>query len=761
MESRALFRVSACRAPASIGSNWQLAALFIMSGSMILLLQESAAAEPVSFDRDVMAVLSKAGCNMGACHGNLNGKGGLKLSLRGEDAAVDYAAFIRAADQRRVNVMEPEASLVLQKPTGGVAHQGGLRFNRESIEYRLLRDWIAAGAPGPDEKTSPLAKLEVTPAEAVLIEPQGDVQLRVVAHFADGTKRDVTPLACYEPTSRSVTVEHDGGVRRDAFGQTTVIVRYLTQQLSVPLAFLPARPDFAWQAPSPINYIDELTFAQLRTLRMNPSSVCDDATFLRRAYLDAIGLLPTADEARRFATDQSPDKRARVIDDLLARGEFAEHWALKWADVLRSEEKVLDAKGVDLFFGWIRDWIAEGRPMDQFARELVTGQGSTYNNPPANFYRANRDPLTRGETAARLFLGVRLQCARCHNHPYDSWKQDDYYNWAAVFGRLDYEILSNERRDRLDKHEFNGEQIVWMTDKGEVENPRIGKPARPVFLGGVEPVLDVNEDRLAPLATWLTLPTNDLFVKSQVNFLWYHLLGRGLVEPIDDFRITNPASNPALLDALARDHAASGFNLRHLVRTIMNSRTYQLSAEPNATNREDEANFAHAIVRRLPAEPLLDAECEVLAAWPTFNGYPEGTRAGQVRGVQRVRPREKKPASADRFLRTFGKPERLLACECERSNETTLKQAFTLIGDEGLIELLAKDDNRLANLARSERSAEDIVDELYWTALCRAPTPDELAAGESLITSAGDERFAALQDLAWAILNSKEFVFRH
>jgi hypothetical protein len=558
-----------------------------------------------------------------------------------------------------------------------------------------------------------------------------------------------------------VEVDHNGRVRCEKLGQTTLLVRYLTQQLAVQLAFLPARPGFTWNAPPPANYIDRLSFAQLQTLRMNPSPPADDTTFLRRAYLDVIGLLPTADEARAFLAERSPDKRAKMIDGLLQRPEFAEHWALKWSDVLRNEEKVLDAKGVDLFFGWIRDGIATGKPMDQFASELVTARGSTYENPPANFYRANRDPLTRGETAARLFLGVRLQCARCHNHPYDRWTQDDYYDWAAVFGRIDYQVISNQRRDRLDKHEFNGEQVVLIKDEGEVQNARTGGDAEPRFLGGYEPAIHPSEDRLLPLAGWLTRPDNELFVKSQVNFIWYHLLGRGLVEPIDDFRVTNPPSNPALLDALARDYADSGFDLRRLVRTIMNSVTYQLSAVPDETNADDEVNFARAIVRRLPAETLLDAQCEVIDAAAEFNGYPAGTRAGQVKGVQRVRTREKNAAAADRFLKTFGKPERLLACECERSNETTLKQAFTLIGDAGLNGLLAKDDNRLATLAKADRSSEDVVEELYWAALSRPPTPDELAAGESLVTSAGDERFAALQDLAWAILNSKEFVFRH
>jgi hypothetical protein len=719
-----------------------------------------AAEDLVTFDREVMAVLSKAGCNAGACHGNLNGKGGFKLSLRGEDPAADYQSLLRDADQRRVNLLDPPASLILQKPTGQVVHQGGLRFNRDSLEYRILFEWIAAGAAGPDGRSPRLTRLEVTPAEATLIEPADAVQLTVLAHFSDGSRRDVTPLACYEATNRNVTIGHDGLVKREKLGETTILVRYVNLQTAVRLAFLPANPNFAFAAPEPAGRVDDLVFGKLQALRINPSPLADDATFVRRATLDAVGLLPTADEACDFVADAAPDKRERLIDRLLARPEFAEHWALKWSDLLRNEEKALDAKGVDLFHGWMRDWIAAGRPMDQFVRELVAARGSTYDNPPANFYRANRDPLTRGETAARLFLGVRLQCARCHNHPYDVWTQDDYYNWAAVFGRIDYQIISNKRRDRLDKHEFNGEQVVLIKEAGEVKNPRTGADAQPRFLGGYSPPLHPVEDRLAPLADWLASADNTAFVRSQVNFVWYHLLGRGIVEPIDDFRVTNPPSNPSLIDSLADDYAAGGFDLRRLVRTIMTSRTYQLSAEPNETNRDDDSNFAKANVRRLPAETLLDAQFQSIGAVLEFNGYPAGTRAGQVRGTIRIRPRDKRPASADRFLKTFGKPERLLACECERSNETTLKQAFTLIGDEGLNDLLDDDENRLAALARSDQSPGEMTTELYWSTLSRPPTAEELAAAESALLSTED-RFAVLQDLAWALLNSKEFIFRH
>lgn len=714
--------------------------------------------ELVSFRRDVMAVLSKAGCNLGACHGNQNGKGGFKLSLRGQDPAFDYASLTKDESRRRVNLLEPESSLMLQKPAGQVAHQGGVRFKRDSQEYSILLNWLRGGAVGIRDDEPRLMKLVVTPAEAVLVEPEISLALQATAHFADGSTRDVTSLAVYDLTNNLVTAGHDGGIQRQQAGETTVIVRYLDQQVPVRLAFLPARPDFAWKEPEASSSIDVHVFARLKALRMNPSPIAEDQIYVRRAYLDAIGLLPTREETQGFMADAAPDKRERLIDRLVVRPEFAEHWTLKWSDLLRNEEKVLDQKGVDLFYGWIRESIAAGKPLDEFVRDMMAAEGSTYANPPANFWRANRDPFTRGETAARLFLGVRLQCAKCHNHPFDRWTQDDYYSWAALFGQIDYkEVGENKRSDKLDLHEFNGEQIVLVRSEREVKDPRTGQDAPPKFLGGEILSMEPASNRLPPLAQWLASPANELFVKSQANFVWYHLLGRGLVEPIDDFRLTNPPSHGPLLDELARDFASRNFDLKYLVRRIMNSRIYQLAAEPNDTNREDETNYSRAIVRRLSAEKLLDAQCQVLDVPPRLIGYPRGTRAGQIRGVSRAA--RKQTGAADRFLKTFGKPERLLACECERSGETSLKQVFTLIGDEGLAELLADEINRLKRLAGSGQSDEIIVQDLYWTALSRPPSPDEQAAALSLLKEAPD-KFAALQDLAWALMNAKEFLFR-
>jgi hypothetical protein len=718
----------------------------------------SIAAEP-RFDVEVMAVLSKAGCNAGACHGNANGKGGFKISLRGQEPGSDYDVLTKELGGRRVNRERPDDSLLLLKATGAVPHQGGVRFRKDTAEYSVLRDWIAAGARKSLVESQQLVALEVSPREQFIVEPEDSVQIKAVAKFASGETLDVTQQAVYETSNLNATLDHDGIVTRGKFGEVTVLVRFLNQQVPVRLAFVPARPEFVWANPPVVNFIDEHVFAKLQALRINPSPLADDATFIRRVFLDCIGVLPTAAEAQAFVADTSSDKRARLIDQLLVRPEFADFWALKWSDILRNEELVLDPSGVDAFHDWIRQSLAANKPLDQFARELLASRGSTYDFPAANYYRANRDPLTRSETTARLFLGVRLQCARCHNHPFDRWTQDDYYQWGAWFSQIEYQVVSNSRTDKFDKNMFIGEQIVHVLAGGEVTNARTGKTAAPRYLGDNTPEFPPVADRTAIMADWVTSPRNELFVKSQVNFVWYHLMARGLIEPIDDVRATNPASHPELLDALGKDFVAHKFNLRHLVRTILNSRTCQLSSEPNETNRDDDANYARARVRRLTAEQLIDAQSAVLGVAPEFPGYPEGTRAMQVKGVRRGGKGKRGPTNGDRLLKMLGKPDRLLACECERSNETTLSQAFLAISDEGLQERLEDGDNQLKRWLDSGEAHAAIVDKLYWTALCRTPTAEEKQAALALLDSAAD-RFAALQDLAWAVMNAKEFMFR-
>ncbi|HEY7117615.1 MAG TPA: DUF1549 and DUF1553 domain-containing protein, partial [Tepidisphaeraceae bacterium] len=503
---------------------------------------------------------------------------------------------------------------------------------------------------------------------------------------------------------------------------------------------------------------DDQVFAKLRTMRMNPSPECGDSEFVRRAYLDVLGILPTADEARVFVNDASPDKRARLIDRLLERPEYADHWALKWSDLLRNEERALDRKGVGNFYHWIRDSFARNKPLDQFARELLGARGSTYTQPATNYYRAIREPVMRGEATAELFLGVRLKCAQCHNHPFDRWTQDDYYDWADVFARVDYKVLENRRTDTNDKHEFIGEQIVYEAPDGDVTDPRGDRTVRPRLLGTTRSISS-GKSRLDALAAWVTSPDNPYFAKAQANRIWFQLMGRGIVDPVDDFRPTNPPSHPELLDALAKDFVEHKFDVKYMIRLIMNSRTYGLASDPNGTNAEDEGNYSHVVPRRLTAEQLLDAEHEFAGVPAAFAGYPKGLRAGQIPGAKVARSRGSRPTQADMFLVTFGKPARELVCECERSGETTLGQTFQMISGPEIAGLLADPHNRLATMLEGDKSVERAIEELYWSALSRPPSEDELHVMSEHVRSAKDRR-KGLEDVAWALLNAKEFILR-
>ena len=716
-------------------------------------------AAPVSFRNEVMAVLSRSGCNQGACHGNQNGKNGFKLSLRGEDPAFDLNVLTRDALGRRLDRLRPEESLLLTKASASTAHEGGKRFGVESNEYRILRDWITAGANGDADGTPRLTRLDVTPRQQVLVEPADRVTLRVTATFSDGQTRDVTNLAVFETSNLGVRVYSNGVVERQQLGETTVLARYLNRQVAVQLAFVPARPEFVWKEPPHNNYVDKHVFAKLRTLRTLPSDLCSDSVFVRRAFLDALGVLPTAEETRKFLDDPRTDKRAKLIDVLLKRPEFSDFWALKWSDLLRNEEKALDRKGVKLFHEWIRKSIADSKPLNEFARELVAGRGSTYSEPAANYYRALRDPYSRAEATAQVFLGVRLQCAKCHNHPFEQWTQQDYHQFAAFFSRVDYRIVENNRKDKLDKHEFDGEQIVFLTSTGELTHPRTQKPLKPKFLGAATPAFAEADDRLLALADWVARPDNPFFARAQANRVWSHLLGRGLVDPIDDFRASNPPSHAALLDELAKDFSAHKCDLRQLVRTIMNSRTYQLSAIPNETNADDETNYSHALARPLQAEQLLDAVSQATGVPAKFNGFPPGTRAGQLPGVGAQRAKGQLATDAEKFLNVFGKPVRSLSCECERSDDTTLNQAFQLITGEMLNRVLSEPDNRLGSLLASGKTTEAIVDELYLSTLCRLPSARERERTLAVVKHAKDRR-AGLEDVLWGLLNAKEFLLR-
>jgi hypothetical protein len=725
--------------------------------SLLLLGTEAVYSQKVpSFRNEVMAAISKAGCNLGTCHGNATGKGGFKLSLRGQDIDYDFTALTQEVSGRRVNVFSPDESLILIKGINKLAHEGGKRMDAQGWEYQVLRDWIATGTPAAQDKEARLKKLEVTPLETILDENQDQLQIQAKATFSDGSQRDVTAQAVYEPLQNGlVEVSPTGRVKRLEFGEPTVLVRFLDQSIPVRLTFLQARPDFVWAAPRRDNYVDAHIFTKLKSLRINPSGLASDDVFARRAYLDLLGMVPSAEEAREFVTDKRVDKRARLVDRLLARQEFADFWALKWADVLKVEGRTLDEKGMAAFHGWLRDNIAKNRPVDVMVRDMLASRGSTYEEAPSNFYRANRTPSDRAIAAAQVFLGTRLQCAECHNHPFDRWTQDDYYNWSAVFQQVDYKVLENKRRDTNDQHEFIGEQIVFLNPKLEVSNPRTGEKAKPRFLGAEMPVLAAGQDELQAVSVWLTGDKNPLFAKSQINRIWYHLMGRGLVDPVDDFRLTNPASHPKLLEDLTQDFVRSGFDLRHMIRTIMLSRTYQLDSVPNATNAKDEMNYSHTLPRRLSAEQLYDS---LHLALRVRSGLSKtGERAGQIAGPKGGRG-SPDPMSSEAFLVQFGRPRRELSCECERAGDTTIGQIFQFISGPVVGRALGDKYNRLKSLSSNE-DAGAVVRDLYWALLTRAPKADEAKVIESLLVSAQDRR-ATLEDIAWSLINAKEFVLR-
>ncbi len=729
------------------------AVLLVFSALAFADATEAEPAAPViSYRTDIVPLLSRSGCNMGACHGNLNGKGGFKLSLRGEDPTFDHRSLTHDQSGRRINRIAPESSLIYLKPTGAIPHEGGLRFRPDSLEAQTLLSWIKAGA-NDDQATAPrLQKLKVVPSERILPAGLRNQKLTVTAEFDDGTVRDVTRQAAFDvsdPTRAIVTI--DGQVQVKGACETAVSVRYMTGRATARLAFIVDRPGFAWRGGEPKGTIDRLVFAKLKALHENPSPRSSDSIFVRRAYLDAIGRLPEPELVRAFLDSHDPANRDKLIDGLVERPEFAEFWALKWADVLRNEEKTMGAKGSWILQRWLRDQFAADIPLDKIVRDIVTGLGSTWQNPPASFHRVNRDPTSAAESVSQVFLGVRLQCARCHNHPYDAWTQDDYFGLAAFFANINRKQPNNVRKDRLDSHEINGDEFIYLAGLPRIVQPRTGETLPPKCLHG--PVIGLadgsNLNALEALADWLTLK-NPQFSRNMANRTWYHLFGRGIVDPVDDFRDSNPPSNPALLDAVAAQFDAGGRRLKPLVAWIMKSETYQLDAAPDPTNVDDEANFSHAVVKLLSAEVLLDAIGQLVGSPEVFAGAPRAARAAQLPGV----------GGNVAFLKTFGKPDRLLTCECERSESTTLAQAFQMINGESVRKKLEKPSNRIGTLLDAGRDDATILEEAYLAALARRPTEAERTGVAEHLARARDRR-KAWEDVFWAIVNSKEFLLRH
>jgi hypothetical protein len=694
----------------------------------------------VSFNYGTLAVLSKQGCNSGACHGSPSGKGGFRMSLRAYDSALDIETLVREAFNRRTNLYEPETSLLLRKPLMEVAHGGGRRLKKTDLGYTMLRDWIEQGCQADPADAPSCVKLEVYPRERILKRPAFTQQLVALAHFSDGSVRDVTPLAVFTSSDEAVaSVDAGGLVTGQDRGEAAILARYLDKIETSSMMFLKEVPGFHWTSPPENNFVDHHVFQKLAQLQILPSELCADEEFVRRVFLDVIGLLPEPTETAQFLTDADPNKRAKLIDALLERPEFAEFWALRWGDLLRIRNQKVSNAGVHKFNRWLVAAFRDNMPYDKFARQLLTAEGSTYVNPPANYFRTATETNDCTETTSQLFLGIRIQCAKCHNHPFERWSQDNYYGIGAFFNRV-------QRKPGINPEE----QVIWVARAGEVTQPRTGKQMQPWLPLSGSTELAGEDDRRGAFVDWLVRPENPFFAKVEVNRMWGHLLGRGIVEPVDDFRDSNPPASATLLAALADDFAKNGYDRKRVIRTILNSRTYQLSSRKNEFNAADVKYFSHANTRLLGAEQLLDAICRVTNVSEKFAGLPMGTRATQLPS----------PDVESDFLKVFGQPARETACACERSTDSNLSQALQMINGPLVHSKVRDDKNRLRVLVTAGKSNEDIVGELYLAALCRKPSEPEMAAATKHIQNAG-ERFRGLEDVCWALLNANEFLFQH
>jgi hypothetical protein len=702
-------------------------------------------AEPaqVDFRTDVIAGLSRAGCNQGACHGSPQGKNGFRLSLRGYDPDLDLRLLTRDVGSRRVNPLAPEESLLLLKGSGRIRHQGGMVFQPSSSAYRTVRDWIAEGCrPG---LASRVIRLEVLPESRTLHTSSPRQQMVVRAHFEGGAVRDVTDLTVFSsnnPTAAPVTA--DGLATFHKTAEASVLVRYLDQIASARLTYVRRDPEFVFRGPAPANVVDEHIFAKQRELQLTPAPLASDSVLLRRVFLDLIGTLPTAEEARAFLDSKDPDRRAKLIDRLLQRDEYATFWALKWADILRGSPTTITERGVHSFHRYLVRTFAEDRPMDAFARELLTSLGNPLHRPAANFYRVARTPEEAAETTAQLFLGIRLQCAKCHNHPFEAITQTDYYGLAAYFARVQRKISPLGLDD----------ETIYLAPTGDVQNPQTRKPQPPVAFGVPADSLKPDDDRRQRLADWLTRPDNRYFAASIVNRVWFHLMGRGLVDPVDDFRDTNPASHPPLLRALVDDFVRGGYRLKPILRTIANSRTYQLASSepPLAPHAADpERYFTRASVRMLSAEQIIDAVSQATGVPEAFPGYPLGTRAIELAEGGINHP----------FLQAFSKPVRDATCECAREEEPSLPEMLHLLNNAGIMKKLRSPDSRVARWVKEGKSTEAIIEQMYLATLSRRPTAAEIGVATKHVATLGGDRTAALQDVQYALINLSEFLLRH
>ncbi|MFN0118913.1 MAG: DUF1549 and DUF1553 domain-containing protein [Blastocatellia bacterium] len=704
----------------------------------------SAPAAGWSFRNHVMPVLTRLGCNSGACHGAAAGKGGFRLTLRGYDPDTDFNTLSRQSLGRRTNKIEPAKSLLLLKPTMAIGHGGGKRMEVDSLEYKVVSEWIAAGMPAPADSDPKIDALDITPKQQTLA-ANGEQALRVVANYNDGHAEDVTRWVKYATADSAVALVDDNGrVKMQGSGEAAVTAWYLSR-----VAF--ARFASPWPVSIPAamftgaarhNFIDDLILDKLRTLRIAPSGLCTDREFVRRAFLDATGGLPTAREYEAFLAGTRTDKRARLIDDLLARETFNDYWTNKWADVFLVSSFKLSGAAMWSFHNWIRDSVKTNKPWDRMAREIITSTGNTLENGAANYYVMHKEPADLTENFSMAFLGMSITCARCHNHPLEKWTQKQYFQMANLFGRVG--MKTGVR---------SGDVQVFTKPAGEVNHPRLNRPLEPAPLDGQPLSLDSDKDRREHLAAWLTAPQNPYFTRALVNRVWKNFMGRGLVESVDDLRATNPPSNEELMQALCDDVVKHGYDIRHLIRVIMNSAAWQRSAAANEYNKQDEKYYSRYIIRRLKAEAMLDAISQVTGAPTAFEGYPAGMRAMQLPDA-RVN---------SYFLRTFGRPERVNTCDCERSSEPTVTQALHIINGETLNQKLRAPGGLVDQFVKMEFADEAILAHLYASAFSRAPTAEEKTKLLAILREghAPEARRQAIEDVVWAVLTSREFLFNH
>jgi hypothetical protein len=713
-----------------------------------------------SFRNHVLAVMAKSGCNSGSCHGALAGKGGFKLSLRGYDPESDHRVITRQARGRRIELSDPGRSLILAKPSGAIRHKGGLRFEVDSTNYRTLADWISAGAPAPGENDTQLTRLEVLPPVS-LLRPGQTQQMLVRAHYSDGRVEDVTHWAKYASTNESVAriddhgrvsiMGHGEGAVTAWFSQKIVIARFSSpHEYKIPAEVFAEAPQRS--------FIDQLVLKQLQRLNLRPSPPASDAEFLRRVFVDTIGTLPTVEEVTSFRNDQDVSKRDKLIDDLLSRPEFVDYWTYKWSDVLLINGQRLRPAAVKAYYTWLRGKVKENTPWDQLVREVVTATGSSHENGATNFFALHQDPEGMSENVAQAFLGLSIGCAKCHNHPLEKWTNNQYYAMANMFSRVRAKGWGGDGRNG------NGLRTLFVVPAGELMQPLTGKPQRPTPLDGQPLAFEDTTDRRIALAKWLTAADNPYFARSITNRVWANYMGVGLVETVDDMRASNPASNEELLAACSEHLVKSGFDLKLLMRLIMQSATYQRSSQPLAENSAEKRFYARYYPRRMMAEVLLDALSQVTDVPSVFDEiifndsskqktdfYPHGTRAIQLYDS----------AVASNFLKTFGRNDREITCECERSDEPSMVQVLHISNGSTINNKMKMKDGHIDQLASSEMPFEKIIKGAYLRCLARHPTEKEAQELLGIMQETKNDRRLAIEDLYWAILSSREFLFNH